>query len=48
MFTYSQWDSEESLNAYRQTELFVQTWKRTKTLFQEKAEAWSVALINKA
>ncbi|MCF8236851.1 MAG: antibiotic biosynthesis monooxygenase [Saprospiraceae bacterium] len=48
MFTYSQWDSEDTLNAYRQTELFVQTWKRTKSLFQERAEAWSVALINKA
>ena len=48
MFTYSLWDDEDALNAYRQTELFVRTWKRTKSLFHEKAEAWSVSRINQA
>ncbi len=48
MFTYSLWESEEDLNAYRQTDLFVHTWKRTKALFQGKAEAWSLSRINQA
>jgi autoinducer 2-degrading protein len=41
-FTYSLWDSEECLEAYRNSELFKQTWAKTKILFRNKAEAWSV------
>ena len=41
-FTYSHWDSEAALDHYRVSELFKQTWGRTKALFLEKAEAWSV------
>lgn len=41
-FTYSIWDSEEHLNNYRQSEVFENIWKRTKTLFAAKAEAWSL------
>lgn len=41
-FTYSFWDSEEDLNNYRKSELFGKVWKRTKALFDEKPEAWSV------
>lgn len=48
MFTYSLWDDEAALNAYRQTQLFVETWKRTKSLFSDNAQAWSVQLINQA
>ncbi len=44
MFTFSQWDSEDHLNQYRNTDLFLQTWRRTKVMFSEKAEAWSVEL----
>ncbi|MBI1222022.1 MAG: antibiotic biosynthesis monooxygenase [Bacteroidetes bacterium] len=40
-FTYSWWDSEESLNAYRNSELFETTWAATKVLFNAKPEAWS-------
>lgn len=40
-FTYSRWESEEHLNNYRDSELFVETWKKTKALFAEKPEAWS-------
>ena len=43
--TLSYWDSEENLEAYRNSELFKETWKRTKVLFMEKAEAWSLKLI---
>ncbi len=42
LFTISQWDSTEALNQYRASELFKQTWTRTKRLFEDKAEAWSL------
>lgn len=45
LFTYSYWQSEEYLNAYRNSELFISTWKKTKQLFSEKAEAWSVSQL---
>ncbi len=41
-FTYSTWDSEDSLENYRNSELFKDTWAKTKILFRNKAEAWSV------
>lgn len=41
-FTYSVWDTEEHLNKYRNSELFLSVWNRTKMLFSAKAEAWSV------
>ncbi|MBS1772986.1 MAG: antibiotic biosynthesis monooxygenase [Bacteroidetes bacterium] len=42
-FTYSIWDSEQHLNHYRFSELFKDTWSKTKILFADKAEAWSVS-----
>ena len=41
-FTYSQWESEAHLNAYRNSTLFKEVWGRTKKLFKDKPEAWSV------
>jgi hypothetical protein len=41
-FTHSRWISENRLEAYRQSELFRITWAKTKILFAEKAEAWSL------
>lgn len=41
-FTFSIWDSEAHLDAYRKSEMFQQTWIRTKALFAEPAMAWSV------
>lgn len=41
-FTYSLWNSEEDLNAYRDSELFARVWGSVKPLFAEKAVAWSV------
>ncbi|MDO8993586.1 putative quinol monooxygenase [Daejeonella sp.] len=41
-FTLSFWNSEEDLNAYRQSYLFKNTWSKVKPLFSEKAEAWSL------
>lgn len=41
-FTYSHWDNEEHLNAYRNSELFNSVWVKTTMLFSAKAEAWSM------
>ena len=41
-FTYSLWESENHLESYRNSDLFKQTWAKTKVLFRNKAEAWSV------
>ncbi len=41
-FTYSYWDKEEDLENYRNSELFKKVWTQTKTLFNDKPEAWSV------
>ncbi len=41
-FTYSHWANEESLNNYRNSELFKTVWGKTKILFSAKTEAWSV------
>lgn len=41
-FTYSFWENEEALNAYRNSVFFNEVWTYTKTLFNAKPEAWSV------
>lgn len=46
MFTISHWDSEAALELYRQSELFKFTWAKTKPLFEEKAQAWSLLNIS--
>lgn len=42
LFTLSHWEDEAALERYRQSELFQNTWARTKVLFAEKAQAWTV------
>ena len=42
LFTQSKWSDQDALNAYRNSELFEATWAKTKMLFAEKAEAWSL------
>lgn len=41
-FTYSYWDSEEDLEAYRSSDFFKNVWGKTRALFISKPEAWSV------
>ncbi|NNM94802.1 MAG: antibiotic biosynthesis monooxygenase [Bacteroidia bacterium] len=41
-FTHSKWESAECLEKYRKSQLFKDTWAKTKPLFRNKAEAWSV------
>lgn len=40
-FTYSQWESEESLETYRNSDLFKSIWPRLKIGFNQRAEAWT-------
>jgi hypothetical protein len=41
-FTYSYWEKEQDLENYRNSDLFKTVWAKTKTLFNQKPEAWSV------
>ena len=45
-FTYSHWDNEESLEEYRNSDLFRSIWTKVKPLFADKAEAWSLNLVD--
>ncbi len=45
IFSYSYWESETYLEAYRNSELFKQVWSTTKVWFNNKPEAWSVDTI---
>ncbi len=40
--THSHWNSEIDLNNYRDSELFKETWAKTKALFADKPIAFSV------
>lgn len=40
-FTISKWETEDDLEAYRKSDLFRSTWKKTKVLFSVPAHAWS-------
>lgn len=40
--TLSHWRDEESLEAYRKSELFSSVWGRVKTLFAERTQAFSL------
>ena len=44
-FTYSWWQEEQDLEAYRKSDLFQGVWAFTKTLFADKPEAWSTKEI---
>ncbi len=44
LLTYSYWLSEAHLNKYRFSELFKDTWSRTKILFNNAPVAWSLTV----
>jgi len=44
-FTYSIWDHESSLENYRNSNLFKETWAATKILFDRKASATSLSRL---
>lgn len=41
-FTYSYWEHPDLLEKYRSSDLFKGVWAKTKLLFNEKPEAWSL------
>lgn len=41
-FTYSYWLTKQDLENYRSSDLFKVVWAKTKALFNDKPEAWSV------
>jgi len=45
LMTISIWEDETSLEAYRHSDLFEKTWKKTKAKFSDRPEAWSVDRI---
>lgn len=45
-FTYSWWESEETLNRYRESHFFDDTWRLTKQKFSDRPEAWSVEQLH--
>jgi hypothetical protein len=45
-FTYSIWSDETALENYRHSEVFKGIWAKTKILFNEKPEAWSMEVVS--
>lgn len=45
-FTYSYWKDETYLEVYRKSDFFKTVWNKTKVLFSEKPEAWSLHKIH--
>jgi quinol monooxygenase YgiN len=47
ILTFSQWTGPEALENYKQTLLFKDTWARTKSLFEEPPQAWSLRELDR-
>lgn len=45
-FTYSHWQHERFLEQYRNSELFAGVWAKTKVLFADKPQAWTVNKVS--
>ncbi|HZH86625.1 MAG TPA: antibiotic biosynthesis monooxygenase family protein [Brumimicrobium sp.] len=41
VFTYSEWENDDDLENYRNSELFASVWPTVKQWFDQKAEAFS-------
>lgn len=41
-FTFSIWENPNHIENYRQSELFKGVWAKTKVLFDDKPQAWSL------
>lgn len=46
-FTYSFWEDETVLENYRKSELFDRVWAYTKSLFEDRPQAWSLTEFKK-
>lgn len=45
-FTYSIWEHESYLELYRDSDLFAKVWSKTKVLFNDKPQAWTLNELN--
>ncbi len=45
-FTLSRWENEGSLEHYRNSQLFQETWSEVKKKFASRPEAWSTKSID--
>lgn len=45
LYTYSIWENEDCLNVYRNSELFEKTWAKTKVLFADRPQAFSLEKV---
>jgi quinol monooxygenase YgiN len=45
-FTFSRWESENALEAYRNSEFFRGVWAQTRVLFAEKPRAWTLDMMD--
>ena len=41
-FTYSHWETEADLQAYRESDFFRKVWGQTRSLFGQPPRAWSL------
>ena len=44
-FTFSVWEDEDCLEAYRESEVFISLWRTIKPWFSAKAQAWTTSLL---
>jgi len=44
-FTYSHWEHADFLEQYRQSSVFAEVWPKTKALFADKPEAWTIDML---
>jgi len=47
-YTVSLWDSNDDLEAYRQSDYFAETWPMVKAQLSKRAEAFSMTELDKA
>lgn len=44
-FTFSVWEHEDCLEAYRESDVFISLWRTIKPWFSAKAQAWTTVLL---
>ncbi len=47
-FSYSFWEKKEDLENYRYSAIFREIWTKTKSMFSERAKAWSTELVSQS
>ncbi len=47
LYTVSDWDSADALEAYRHSELFASTWARMRVLFNGRPQAFTIKLLER-